>query len=159
MFICDKCGRKFKTMQALGGHVGQAHPRNHNDDKKVEPPSVIEVTPELIPGCIFTDPEIASVGITDKAAIEKGIKPKISKFDFLGSGMARIFDKAEGFIKIVSNSETGEILGTSVIGPHATELIGVFIVAVQSRLGLPQLKRIIFAHPTLSESIHAAARN
>lgn len=112
---------------------------------------------QLIPGCIFTDPEIASVGITEAAAKEKGMEVRISKFDFLGSGMARILEETDGFIKIISDKKTGQILGSSIIGPKATELIGIITVAIQSHLKLSQLDNTVFAHPTLSESIQQAS--
>ncbi|MFC1658740.1 dihydrolipoyl dehydrogenase [Candidatus Omnitrophota bacterium] len=123
-----------------------------------KPASLRQLEPELIPNCIFTDPEIASIGITEEEAKKKGIKLRVSKFDFLGSGMARIIEEAEGFIKIISDQEKGSLLGASIIGPKATELIGIFTVAIQSGLNLEQLRNIVFAHPTLSESIHEAAR-
>ncbi|MGD9014710.1 MAG: dihydrolipoyl dehydrogenase [Candidatus Omnitrophota bacterium] len=117
-----------------------------------------QIQPHLIPNCIFTDPQIASIGITEEEARNKGIKLNLRRFDFLGSGMARILEETEGFIKIISDKETDLILGASIIGPQATELIGIITLAIQSRLKLPQLASIIFAHPTLSESIHEAAR-
>jgi dihydrolipoamide dehydrogenase len=113
---------------------------------------------QLIPNCIFTDPEIASIGISAEQAEAKGIKVKINKFDFLGSGMARIIEEAEGFIKVISDEKTGEIIGASIIGPKATEIIGIITVVIQTRLKLSQLQNIIFAHPTLSESIHEVAK-
>ena len=115
------------------------------------------IEPQLIPNCIFTDPEIASVGITEAVAKEKGIEVKISKFDFIGSGMARILEETEGFIKIISDKKTEQILGSSIIGPKATELIGINTFAIQSHLKLSQLRNTVFAHPTLSESIQQAA--
>lgn len=109
-----------------------------------------------IPNCIFTDPEIASVGLNEDTALAQGIDMQIHKFDFLGSGMARILDETEGFIKIISDQKSGGIIGSSIIGPKATELIGILTTAVQTHLTLAQLKNIIFAHPTLSESISDA---
>ena len=117
-----------------------------------------QIDSRLIPNCIFTMPEVASVGITEQETKENGIEPKINKFDFLGSGMARIMDEAEGFIKIVSDKNTGDILGASIIGPKATELIAIITVAIQSHLKLSQLRSIVFAHPTLSESIQEATK-
>ena len=111
-----------------------------------------------VPNSIFTDPEIASVGLSEEKAIEKGIQIKINKFDFLGSGMARIIDEAQGFIKIISNKDKGTVLGCSIIGPKATEIIGIMTLAVSCRLTLEQLRSTIFAHPTLSESIGEALR-
>lgn len=98
-----------------------------------------------IPSCIFTDPEIASVGQKEG---------QVHRFDFLGSGMARILDEAEGFIKIISEESSGRVIGASIIGPKATELISVLTLAVSGALTVPQLKNTVFAHPTLSESIH-----
>lgn len=111
-----------------------------------------------IPSCIFTDPEIGSVGLTEEEARTKGIGIKINKFDFLGSGMARILDETEGFIKIVSDKETGQLLGGSIIGPRSSELIGILTIAIQSRLKLSHLKDAILAHPTLSEGITDAVK-
>jgi len=111
-----------------------------------------------IPGCIFTDPEIGSVGLTEEDAKNKDIDVRVNKFDFLGSGMARILDETEGFIKIISNKKTNELLGASIIGPRATELIGILTVAVQSRLLVSQLQNAILAHPTLSEGVTFALR-
>jgi len=109
-----------------------------------------------VPSCIFTDPEIASVGIGEDEARAKGTDLQIHKFDFLGSGMARILDEAEGFIKIISDKKTKILLGASIIGPRATELIAVLGLAVSNCLTITQIRETIFAHPTLSESIHEA---
>jgi len=106
-----------------------------------------------IPNCIFTEPEVASVGLTPEAAEKSGIQTAVNKFDFLASGMARICDETEGFIKIISEKKNGLILGGSIIGPRATELIGIITLAVSSGLNIDSLKNTIFAHPTLSESI------
>lgn len=111
-----------------------------------------------IPNCIFTDPEIANVGLSEEEALSKGREIKISKFDLLGSGMARILDESEGFIKIISETKTGEIFAASIIGPKATELIGILTLAVSIRLKVSQIQETIFAHPTLSEAIGEALK-
>lgn len=111
-----------------------------------------------VPNCIFTDPEIASVGLDEEEARTQGIDFKINKFDFLGSGMARILDQTEGFIKIVSDKKTGRILGASIIGPAATELIATLTLGVSAGLKLGQIQDTVFAHPTLSESIGEALK-
>ncbi|MCM8800742.1 MAG: dihydrolipoyl dehydrogenase [Candidatus Omnitrophica bacterium] len=118
---------------------------NSCNPKKVEKSS--------IPNCIFTEPEIASVGITEQIAQEKNLEIKINKFDFLGSGMAHILDETEGFVKVISDIKTDRILGASIIGPKATELISIFTLAIESQLTTNQIKEIIFAHPTLSEAV------
>lgn len=111
---------------------------------------------QAVPNCIFTDPEIASVGITEKQAQERNIALDIKRADFRACGMAYILNETEGFIKIVTEKNSGLVLGASIIGPKATELIAVLTVAVQSRLTVSQLQDTIFAHPTLSEIIHEA---
>jgi len=109
-----------------------------------------------VPSCIFADPEIASVGLSEEEALGKGIELKINKFDFLGLGMARILDEFEGFVKIISDKKTEQILGASIIGARATELIAILTLAVSSHLKLSLLRDTIFAHPTVSESIGEA---
>jgi len=113
----------------------------------------------VIPSCIFTDPEIASVGLNEDQALKAQIAIKVHKFDFLRSGMARIMEESEGFIKVISDDKSQEIIGATIIGPKATELIAVFCVAVSAHLKVNQLRDMIFAHPTLSESIREAMSN
>jgi len=111
-----------------------------------------------VPNCIFTDPEIANVGLSEEEAVSRGIEAKVSKFDFLASGMARILDEADGFIKVLSDKKTDAVIGSSIIGPKATELIANFSLAISCGLKCRQIKEAIFAHPTLSESIHEAIK-
>ncbi len=111
-----------------------------------------------VPSCIFTDPEIAFVGLNEEKAAVEGRGININKFDFLGLGMARIIDETQGFLKIISDKDTGVVLGASIIGPKATETIGILTLAVSCRLTIGQLEKTIFAHPTLSESIGEALR-
>ncbi len=108
----------------------------------------------VIPACIFTDPEIASVGANEEKALAAGLEIRVHKFDFLASSMARIIDQTEGFIKIISNQKTQEIIGASIIGPQATEIIAIFSMAISAHLKVSQIRAMIFAHPTLSESLH-----
>ena len=109
-----------------------------------------------VPSCIFTDPEIGSVGLTETAARENGLSPVVAKFDFQASGMARVMDSAEGFIKIVYDKNSEIILGSVIVGPLATELIAILTLAITHQLKISQIKQTIFAHPSLSESIHEA---
>jgi dihydrolipoamide dehydrogenase len=121
-----------------------------------KPNAMLKADNSIVPNCIFTDPEIACVGLADDEAKQGGRAVNVSKFDFLGSGMARIMDEAEGFIKVVSDTNKQEILGAFIIGPKATELISVFALAISNKLKSQQVKETIFAHPTLSESLHEA---
>lgn len=111
-----------------------------------------------IPNCIFTDPQIASIGLSEEGARAKGPDIKINKFDFLGSGMARILDETEGLIKIISDAKTEQILGACIIGPQATELISALTLAKSNHLKVSQIRDTIFAHPTLSESMAEALK-
>lgn len=119
----------------------------------IHPESLKKADNTVVPNCIFTDPEIAVVGLTEKEAVDQGKNVAQVKFDFLASGMARIIDETEGYLKIVYDCDTDIILGASILGPRATELIAVMAVSVTNKLTRRALKETIFAHPTLSESI------
>jgi dihydrolipoamide dehydrogenase len=110
----------------------------------------------LVPSCIFTDPEIAFVGLTEDQAKQKNMAIKAYRFDFMGSGMARIMDETDGYVKILSDEASCKILGASIIGPKATELISTLTVAIQAGMTVDQLANTILPHPTLSESITEA---
>ncbi|MFA5005287.1 MAG: dihydrolipoyl dehydrogenase [Candidatus Omnitrophota bacterium] len=113
----------------------------------------------VVPNCIFTDPQVSGVGLSQAEAQAKGLNIKISKFDFLGSGAARILDEADGFIKVISDKDTGCLLGASIIGPQACELSAVFGVAISAHLNTEGLRKMIFAHPTLSESVQDSLKS
>ena len=115
--------------------------------------------PSNVPNCIFTDPEIASVGLNEERAAKEGVGVKINKFDFMGSGMARVLDECRGFLKIVSDKKNDVVLGASMIGPRATEVIGILTLAVSCRLRAEELRSTIFAHPTISESVGEALKH
>ncbi|MDD5660470.1 MAG: dihydrolipoyl dehydrogenase [Candidatus Omnitrophica bacterium] len=113
----------------------------------------------IVPACVFTEPQISSVGMSEENAADAGIKIKVHKFDFRASAMAHVIDEAEGFIKIISNLETQEVVGACMIGPGACELIAVPTMAISARLNIKQLREMIFAHPTLSESLRETINN
>ncbi len=107
----------------------------------------------VVPACVFCDPEITSVGLSEEKAAVAGFSVKVYKFDFRASAMARIIDESEGFIKIIVRQDNEEIVGGCIIGPKATELIAILTMAVSAHLTAKQVRAIIFAHPTLSESL------
>jgi dihydrolipoamide dehydrogenase len=111
----------------------------------------------VVPSCIFTDPQIASVGVKE---IEDsgGAKIKVHKFDFRASAMAQITAETEGWVKIIADQGSGRITGASIVGPQATELIAGLTIAVSRQLTVAQLREVIFAHPTFSESLHEALK-
>ncbi len=106
-----------------------------------------------VPNCIFTEPEIGSVGLTEEKAKEKDFEIKISKFDFLASGAAHIQAETEGFIKIISDRNTDLILGAHIIGSKATEIINTLALGIRLKIKTHQLKDLIFGHPTFSEAV------
>ncbi|NLO92519.1 MAG: NAD(P)/FAD-dependent oxidoreductase, partial [Elusimicrobia bacterium] len=110
----------------------------------------------LIPRCVYTWPEIASIGMDRKQAEAAGFAVKQQKAFLLGSGRALAQDQTEGFFQILSDSATGRILGAQLAGASATELLHVLAVAMSAGLTAAQLKKTVFAHPTIAESIHEA---
>ncbi len=110
-----------------------------------------------VPSCTYCDPEVASVGLTEKKAREEGYDVKTAKFPFSASGKARILGEEEGFVKVVSETKYDELLGVHIMGPHATELIAEACVAMQLESTAEELGRTMHAHPTISESVMEAA--
>ncbi|MCZ6503757.1 MAG: dihydrolipoyl dehydrogenase, partial [Gammaproteobacteria bacterium] len=107
-----------------------------------------------IPGCTYSDPEIASVGHTEKSAIDSGLEVKVGRFPFLGNGKAIAMGKSEGLVKTVFDAKTGELLGAHMIGAGVTELIQGFGVAISLETTEQELMNTVFPHPTLSEMMH-----
>ncbi|HSM13068.1 MAG TPA: dihydrolipoyl dehydrogenase [Thermoanaerobaculia bacterium] len=112
---------------------------------------------DLTPSCTYCEPEVASVGLTEERAKERGFEVKTGKFSFMASGKARILGKAQGFVKIVRETKYDEVLGVHIIGPHATDLIAEACAAMQLETTAEELFRTIHAHPTLSEAVMEAA--
>lgn len=110
-----------------------------------------------IPSATYCDPEVASVGLTERAAKEQGYTVKVGKFPFMALGKARILGKTDGFVKIVSDAKYDEILGVHIIGAHATDLIAEACIAMRLEATTEELAHTIHAHPTLSESMLEAA--
>ena len=108
---------------------------------------------DRIPGCTYTDPQIGSAGLTEAQAKEKGHEIKVGKFPFAGNSKATILGSHDGFVKIVSDAQYGEILGVHIIGPQATELIAEAVAVMTLEGTVDELMFTIHAHPTLSESL------
>jgi dihydrolipoamide dehydrogenase len=107
-----------------------------------------------IPGCTYSRPQVASVGLTEAKAKEQGRKVKAGKFPFIGNGKAIALGEAEGFVKTVFDAETGELLGAHMVGAEVTELIQGYAVARQLETTEEDLMHTVFPHPTLSEMMH-----
>jgi pyruvate/2-oxoglutarate dehydrogenase complex dihydrolipoamide dehydrogenase (E3) component len=134
-------GRKIAE-HALGVH--SLRPHRHIDYDKAA-------------SAIFTEPEIADVGLAEADAFAEGRKVRVTKVPFSVSAKAMINDDPRGFVKIVSDPATGEVLGGSIVGRHAAELISVLALAVNASLTVGDIAESLFVHPTLSEVLAEAA--
>ncbi len=109
-----------------------------------------------IPGCTYCRPQVASVGLTEKAARDKGFEVKIGHFPFIGNGKAIALGEPEGMVKTVFDARTGELLGAHMCGAEVTELIQGYAIAKTLETTQAELMRTIFPHPTISEAMHEA---
>jgi dihydrolipoamide dehydrogenase len=109
-----------------------------------------------IPGCTYAHPQVASVGLTEKAAKEKGYDIKVGRFSFIGNGKAIALGEQDGLTKVIFDKKTGELLGAHMIGAEVTELIQGYVIARQGELTEQDLAHTVFAHPTISETMHEA---
>ncbi|MCG8598234.1 MAG: dihydrolipoyl dehydrogenase [Kiloniellales bacterium] len=107
-----------------------------------------------IPGCTYCHPQVASVGLTEAAAKEAGHDVKVGRFPFIGNGKAIALGEAEGMVKTVFDSKTGELLGAHMVGAEVTELIQGYAVAMTLETTETDLMHTVFPHPTLSEMMH-----
>jgi dihydrolipoamide dehydrogenase len=117
------------------------------------------INPEHIPNATYCHPEIGSVGLTEEKAREAGYNVKIGKFPFTANSRASIVGQHEGFIKIISDADYGEILGVHIIGPQATELIAEAVIAIELEATVEDLMWTIHAHPTLAEAMLDASNS
>ncbi|MCX5657372.1 MAG: FAD-dependent oxidoreductase, partial [Candidatus Omnitrophica bacterium] len=110
----------------------------------------------VIPNCVFSYPQIASVGLSEEEARERKINYIIGKFSFRALGKAHTVAETEGFVKLIFDKDTHIILGAHIIGAEATELISVLTLAIKNKLKAEDIKETVFPHPTFSEAIHEA---
>ena len=130
------------------GHVAAEHAAGHN---------TTPVDYSNIPGCTYCQPQVASIGLTESAAKEKGYDVKIGKFDFKSSGKAMATGDTAGFVKLVFDSKYGELLGAHIICSEATEMIAELGIAKALESTWHELATTIHAHPTLTEAVMEAA--
>jgi dihydrolipoamide dehydrogenase len=113
---------------------------------------------DQVPSCTYGDPEVASIGLTEAKARERGWDTAVGRFPFAASGKAAILGRGDGFVKVVRDTRHDQLLGVHVIGPRATELIGEAGMALRLESTVEDLERAIHPHPTLSEAMMEAAR-
>lgn len=141
----------------IAGPPWLAHKASHEGIICVEKITGLHAHPldsKLVPGCTYCHPQVASVGLSEKAAKEKGYTVKVGRFPFVGNGKAVALGETEGMIKTVFDSETGELLGAHMIGAEVTELIQGYSIAKTLEGTGEELMETIFPHPTLSEMMH-----
>jgi dihydrolipoamide dehydrogenase len=131
----------FEAVSAVNGMFGHGTPHRVGN----------------FPGCTYCQPQVASTGLTEKACKEKGLSYKVGKFPFTASGKAVASAESEGFVKVISDSKTGEILGVHIIGSEATELVAEYELAMNLEATVDEVHQSIHAHPTLSEALMEAA--
>ncbi|MBM7651548.1 dihydrolipoyl dehydrogenase [Neobacillus cucumis] len=154
---------KESHIYAIGDVIGGlqlAHVASHEGILAVEhiaggKPSPMDY--RLVSRCIYSNPEVSSVGITEEQARENGHKVKIGKFSFRAIGKALVFGESDGFVKIVADSETDDILGVHMIGPHVTDMITEAGLAMVLDATPWEIAHTIHPHPTLTEAIGEAA--
>ena len=112
---------------------------------------------DIIPGVIYTSPEVASIGKTEEQLKETKVDYKVGKFPFMANSRAKAIDEPEGFVKILADSKTDRVLGVHMIGPHAGELIAEMAVAMEFGASSEDIARTCHAHPTFSEAVKEAA--
>lgn len=126
----------------------------------VEKMAGLDVRPinyDRMPSCTYCNPEVASVGLTEEKAKEKGYEVKVGRFPFSANSKASILAEADGMVKVVSEARYDELLGVHIIGPHATDMIAEVCVALEHEATTESLMRVVHPHPTLSEAVMEAA--
>jgi dihydrolipoamide dehydrogenase len=142
------------------GHLQLAHLATAEGVLLAERLAGQSVTPlnyDHVPKCTYCDPEIGSVGLTEKQAIERGYEVRVGTFPFQVLGRARIAAETDGFVKIVADKKYDEVLGIHIIGPRATELVAEAVLALRTECTVDELIHTIHAHPTMSEAVGEAA--
>jgi dihydrolipoamide dehydrogenase len=161
----DKNGRtEQENIYAIGDVAGDpllAHAANKEgilaaQDIAGEP---LDVGDWIVPEAVFTDPEIAAVGMTQSEAEEIGFEPVVGTMPFDASGRAMTLGETDGFVRIVASSDGGALLGAQIVGPDASELVAELTFAIKHRASLTDIAETIHVHPTLSEAVMEAAEN
>ncbi len=161
--VDDYYNTNVKGVYAIGDIVGGpalAHAASAEGITCVEKIAGLKPEPvdyKNIPGCTYTNPEVASVGMTENAAKESGYEIKVGKFPFSASGKASAAGQKDGFVKLIFDAKYGELLGAHMIGVNVTEMIAEMVVARKLETTGHELMKSIHPHPTMSEAIMEAA--
>ena len=168
---CDNQGRiqvdnKFQTsvknIYAIGDVIKGPMLAHKAEEEGIAVAEIIagqsgHVNYNIIPGVIYTSPEVASVGKTEQQLINENIKYKIGKFPFMANSRAKVINETEGFVKILAEEKTDKVLGVHIVGPHAGDMIAEMVLAMEFGASSEDIARTCHAHPTYSEAIKEAA--
>ena len=154
---CETTTSGIYAIGDLAGAPWLAHKASHEGvlvAEKIAGQSVKPINPIAIPGCTYSYPQIASVGLTEAQAQKAGYKITVGKFPFIGNGKAIALGEKEGFIKTIFDTSSGELLGAHMIGAEVTELIQGYVIGQALETTEDDLIHAVFPHPTLSEMMH-----
>ena len=154
---CETTASGIYAIGDLTGAPWLAHKASHEGvlvAEKIAGQTVKPINPIAIPGCTYSYPQIASVGLTEAQAQKAGYKINVGKFPFIGNGKAIALGEKEGFIKTIFDTSSGELLGAHMIGAEVTELIQGYVIGQALETTEDDLIHAVFPHPTLSEMMH-----
>ncbi|MDE2488882.1 MAG: dihydrolipoyl dehydrogenase [Alphaproteobacteria bacterium] len=158
----DHGGTGVAGLYAIGDVAGPpwlAHKASHEGIHCVEHIAGLKPTNlhSPIPGCTYSNPQVASVGLTEAQAKEQGLEPKVGRFPFRVNGKAIAMGETEGFVKTIFDGRTGALIGAHMIGAEVTEMIQGFALAMTLEATEAELQATVFPHPTMSEAMHEAS--
>jgi dihydrolipoamide dehydrogenase len=162
IIIDEFCRTSVPGIYAIGDVAGPpllAHKAEHEGVICVEAIKGLHPHPmnrRMIPGCTYSSPQIASVGLTEQAAKEKKIEIRVGRFPFVGNGKAIAMGEDQGLVKVIFDNKTGQLLGAHMVGAEVTELIQGYVVAMNLETTEEELMHTVFPHPTLSEMMKEA---
>jgi dihydrolipoamide dehydrogenase len=140
-------GPQLAHVASLGGEVAVENALGHS--------AALDL--KTVPWCVYTDPEIASVGLTEEQARQAGLDAQVGRFPLLANGKALTYGDNSGFVKVVSEGRFGELLGLHIVAPHASDLIHEGGLALALEATLDELTGTVHGHPTLGEAVREAA--
>jgi dihydrolipoamide dehydrogenase len=161
-----KTNKNFQTnmenVYAIGDVIAGPMLAHKAEDEGIAVAEIIagqsgHVNYDIIPGVVYTTPEVAVIGKTEEQLKEINVDYKIGKFSFLANSRAKAIDDSEGFVKILADAKTDKVLGAHLIGPHAGELIAEIGIAMEFGASSEDIARTCHAHPTFSEAVKEAA--
>ncbi len=140
-------GMQLAHVASQGGEVAVENALGHSST----------LSPKSVPSCVYTDPEVASVGLTEAQAHEAGYDVRVGRFPLSASGKAQTYGEKDGFVKAVSEARFGEVLGLHIVAPHASDLIHEGGLALTLEATLDEIAATVHGHPTLGEAVREAA--